>query len=95
VRLQTGRTHQIRVHLQDAGHPIVGDPVYGQDWQRGFTGASGRWADELARQAGRLFLHAARLTFRHPLTEERLAFSSPLPEVLASAVAWARDSMAK
>jgi 23S rRNA pseudouridine1911/1915/1917 synthase len=93
VRLQTGRTHQIRVHLLDAGHPIVGDPVYGRDWQRGFTGAGGRWADELARRAGRLFLHAARLTFRHPITEERLAFSSPLPEVLAAAVDWARHSM--
>jgi len=92
VRLQTGRTHQIRVHLLDAGHPIVGDPIYGQDWQRGFTGAGGRWADELARRAGRLFLHAARLTFRHPVTGGQLAFSSPLPEVLAGAVDWARDS---
>ena len=94
VRLQTGRTHQIRVHLLDAGHPIVGDPIYGRDWQRGFTGAGGRWADELARRSGRLFLHAARLTFRHPMTGERLAFSSPLPAVLAGAVDWARDSTA-
>jgi len=92
VRLQTGRTHQIRVHLQDAGHPIVGDPMYGQDWQRGFTGAGGRWAEELARRSGRLFLHAARLTFSHPMTGERLAFSSPLPGDLAGAVDWARDS---
>ncbi len=94
VRLQTGRTHQIRVHLLDAGHPIVGDPIYGRDWQRGFSGAGGRWADELARRSGRLFLHAARLTFVHPLTEERLAFSSPLPGALAGAVEWARDSTA-
>jgi 23S rRNA pseudouridine1911/1915/1917 synthase len=92
LRLQTGRTHQIRVHLLDVGHPIAGDPVYGRDWQRGFTGAAGRWADEFARRSGRLFLHAARLTFHHPITEERLAFSSPLPEPLAGAVAWARDS---
>ncbi len=94
VRLQTGRTHQIRVHLLDAGHPIVGDPIYGRDWQRGFAGAGGRWADELARRSGRLFLHAARLTFVHPLTEERLAFSSPLPGALAGAVDWARASTA-
>ena len=92
VRLQTGRTHQIRVHLLDAGHPIVGDPIYGDGWQRGFTGAGGRWADELARRAGRLFLHAARLTFRHPVSDERLVFSSPLPGTLAGAVDWARDS---
>ncbi len=92
VRLQTGRTHQIRVHLTDTGHPIVGDPVYGRDWQRGFTGAGGRWAEEFARRAGRLFLHAARLTFRHPVSGERLAFSSPLPEPLAGAVKWARAS---
>ena len=92
VRLQTGRTHQIRVHLLDAGHPIVGDPIYGDGWQRGFMGAGGRWADELARRAGRLFLHAARLTFRHPVSDERLVFSSPLSGTLAGAVDWARDS---
>ncbi len=92
LRLETGRTHQIRVHLADAGHPIVGDPVYGRDWQRGIGGAGGRWAEELARRSGRLFLHAARLGFRHPETGERLTFTCPLPEPLAGAVAWARNS---
>ncbi len=94
VRLHTGRTHQIRVHLLATGHPVVGDPVYGPEWQKGFGGAGGRWADELARRAGRLFLHAAHLSFAHPVTGDRLSFSSPLPEPLSSAVAWARASSA-
>ena len=92
LRLQTGRTHQIRVHLLDLGHPIVGDPVYGRAWERGIMGAGGRWASELARRAGRLFLHSARLSFDHPVSEERLTFTSPLPEPLASALTWARET---
>lgn len=95
LRLHTGRTHQIRVHLQDTGHPIVGDPTYGRDWQKGFTGAGGRWAEEFARRADRLFLHAARLTFSHPVTEERLVFTSPLPDQLGAAVEWARASSSR
>ena len=63
-RLETGRTHQIRVHLAAIGHPVVGDPRYG---------SSG------AVQAPRPFLHAFRLAFDHPATGERVAFSSPLP----------------
>lgn len=92
VRLETGRTHQIRVHLRHLGHPVVNDEVYGPRWEKGFLGAGGRWAEELARRAGRLFLHAARLAFRHPRTGERLSFSSDLPEPLAAAVAWARET---
>ncbi len=94
IRLETGRTHQIRVHLTDLGHPLVGDPVYGSGRERGMSGAGGRWAEELVRRCGRLFLHAARLSFRHPATGERLAFTSRLPSPLAEAVAWARASSA-
>ena len=90
IRLETGRTHQIRVHMADSGHPVVGDPVYGPGWERGMSGAAGVWATEFARRAGRLFLHAARLSFRHPISGESLNFTSPLPEPLASAVEWAR-----
>jgi 23S rRNA pseudouridine1911/1915/1917 synthase len=90
VRLHTGRTHQIRVHLLSLGHPIVGDPVYGPNWERGLLGAGGRWATELRRRSGRLFLHAARLSFVHPVTGEELTFTSALPEPLHSAVEWAR-----
>jgi 23S rRNA pseudouridine955/2504/2580 synthase len=70
VRLLTGRTHQIRVHLAHAGHPVLGDDKYGDfDLNRA-----------LAKQgAKRLLLHARRLAFRHPQTGERLRLESPLP----------------
>lgn len=92
VKLETGRTHQIRVHLHDLGHPVVADPLYAEGWERGFVGAGGRWAEELAARAGRLFLHAARLAFEHPRTGERMTFTAPLPERLDEAVAWARET---
>ena len=59
VTLETGRTHQIRIHLAEAGHPVVGDDVYSRDWQR---------AGNEALPAGRLLLHARRLSFAHPVT---------------------------
>lgn len=71
VRLQTGRTHQIRVHLQAIGHPVCGDPEYGS------AGAHG-----LQRQ----FLHAARLAFEHPVTGAPMDVSSPLPRDLRAAL---------
>ncbi len=74
VRPETGRTHQIRVHLASAGLPIVGDPVYGRAKLAGVA---------LERPA----LHAATLGFTHPRTEESLRFDSPLPEDLAAALA--------
>jgi 23S rRNA pseudouridine1911/1915/1917 synthase len=90
VRLHTGRTHQIRVHLRHMGHPIVGDPIYAARWRNGLTGAGARWAEEFDRRAGRLFLHAARLGFTHPITDEELTFTSELPQPLAAALEWAR-----
>jgi 23S rRNA pseudouridine1911/1915/1917 synthase len=77
ARLETGRTHQVRVHLESAGHPVVGDPVYGM----------GRDPGGLSRQ----FLHAYQLAFRHPITDEELRFESPLPGDLAAALRDARD----
>jgi 23S rRNA pseudouridine1911/1915/1917 synthase len=71
VRLQTGRTHQIRVHLEAIGHPVVGDPVYGA-----------REAYGLERQ----FLHAARLAFDHPVSGTHVDVSSALPADLAAAL---------
>jgi 23S rRNA pseudouridine1911/1915/1917 synthase len=69
ARLETGRTHQIRVHLESAGFPVVGDPVYGRRADR----------HGLARQ----FLHAYRLAFDHPINDgERIDLTSPLPEDL-------------
>jgi 23S rRNA pseudouridine1911/1915/1917 synthase len=70
-RLETGRTHQIRVHLASIGHPVVGDRRYG-----GGAATAAGWHP---LPADRHFLHAATLTFDHPVTGERLAFSSPLP----------------
>jgi 23S rRNA pseudouridine1911/1915/1917 synthase len=92
IRLQTGRTHQVRVHLMSDGHPVVADPIYAAGRERGFAGAGGRWAEELARRAGRLFLHAAHLSFAHPRTRERLTFTSPLPPDLRGALEWARTT---
>ena len=89
IRLETGRTHQVRVHLRALGHPVVGDPIYAPRWERGFVGAGGHWAQEFTRRCGRMFLHAARLVFRHPRTGEEMDFTSPLPEPLRSAAQWA------
>ncbi len=72
VRLQTGRTHQIRVHMRAIGHPVCGDREYGRKDLYG-----------LPRQ----FLHAARLAFTHPVTGEDIDVSSPLPEDLQAALA--------
>lgn len=68
VRPVTGRTHQIRVHLAAAGHPIVGDAVYGRK--------------KLSKRYARLFLHARSISFLHPRTGERLEFAVPLPPEL-------------
>lgn len=70
VKLETGRTHQIRVHLAAIGHPVAGDKTYG------------RRRDALG--VGRQFLHSARLQFSHPMTEKIIEIESPLPEELRS-----------
>jgi len=90
ARLETGRTHQIRVHLTSIGHPVVGDPDYGGGGERGMSGPGRAWARELARHVPRQFLHAYELEFRHPRTGEILRFHSDLPPDLAGAAAWAR-----
>lgn len=84
VRIHTGRTHQIRVHLASIGHPVAGDAVYG-----GTRTPSSRSADarEALRALRRPALHAARLAFTHPATGERVAFESPLPPDLAALLA--------
>ncbi|MBN2390551.1 MAG: RluA family pseudouridine synthase [Anaerolineae bacterium] len=73
VRLLTGRTHQIRVHFAWLGYPLVGDAVYGPAHS--------------PLLAPRQFLHARALTFQHPMTEEKMTFSAPLPDDLAEFLA--------
>ncbi|HEX6926108.1 MAG TPA: RluA family pseudouridine synthase [Longimicrobiaceae bacterium] len=90
ARLETGRTHQIRVHLAHLGHPVVGDPVYGAARERGFSGPARAWAQEFARRVPRQFLHATELRFVHPRSGEEMRFVSELPDELARAAEWAR-----
>jgi 23S rRNA pseudouridine1911/1915/1917 synthase len=77
VRLETGRTHQIRVHLAAIELPVAGDPLYGRPGELGL---------------GRQFLHAARLAFLHPLTGAEIDVTSPLPADLEAALATLRST---
>ena len=87
VRIATGRTHQIRVHLAALGHPVAGDPTYGGRRRPASRRSEARAALEtLARPA----LHAARLAFTHPATGERMSFESPLPADLQELLATLR-----
>jgi 23S rRNA pseudouridine1911/1915/1917 synthase len=75
ARLETGRTHQIRVHFAAIGNPVAGDPRYGHAGRHGLN---------------RQFLHSARLGFTHPITGGRIAADSPLPDDLSAALERAR-----
>lgn len=77
-RLETGRTHQIRVHLASIGHPVMGDPVYGRVRRGRRATLPPHLADRIAA-FGRQALHAAVLGFRHPVTGDKLRFESRLP----------------
>jgi 23S rRNA pseudouridine1911/1915/1917 synthase len=79
--LETGRTHQIRIHLAEAGHPLIGERVYTR-------GLEGRWL-----QAPRLMLHAAVLGFEHPATGKPMRFEEPLPEDMRQVAARLRGGV--
>jgi 23S rRNA pseudouridine1911/1915/1917 synthase len=86
LELHTGRTHQIRVHLEHLGHPIVGDPVYGGGGSRRISGAPRRAAEQLERATPRQALHAAALAFRHPVSGAPLEFQAEWPPDLRDAL---------
>jgi 23S rRNA pseudouridine1911/1915/1917 synthase len=81
---ETGRTHQIRVHLGSIDHPLVGDRVY--RGRRGLNRTMPKGAPKMERHA----LHASKLAFKHPVTGEALSFSSPLPEDMQELLHWLR-----
>ncbi|HEY1938616.1 MAG TPA: RluA family pseudouridine synthase [Candidatus Angelobacter sp.] len=80
VRIETGRTHQIRVHLSSIGHPVAGDTLYGAPGKLLSYGGTGSKPASLERN----FLHAFAIQFRHPITEMPLSFQQPLPAELTS-----------
>jgi 23S rRNA pseudouridine1911/1915/1917 synthase len=77
VKIETGRTHQIRVHLASIGHPVAGDTLYGAPRPESYLGTSSKVAS-----LERNFLHAFELQFRHPISNRPLSFQQPLPAEL-------------
>ena len=89
VKIETGRTHQIRVHLSSVGHPVAGDTLYGASGatrEPGYLGTASKSAS-----LGRHFLHSSGLQFEHPIKNTRLSFNQPLPAELQAFLRCIRD----
>ena len=89
VRLETGRTHQIRVHLSEAGYPLLGDTVYGGEGR--VNNLKDPQLRKLVKELGRQALHASTLGFVHPASGEFLEFTTPLPEDMQRIVAYLEE----
>ncbi|HEX9111699.1 MAG TPA: RluA family pseudouridine synthase [Terriglobales bacterium] len=93
LKIETGRTHQIRVHMSSLGHPVVGDTLYGAPGELRTQSGKRRAAGAPATLAlGRNFLHSAKLELAHPRTEERLSFSRELPGELEALLSQLRTA---
>lgn len=90
VILETGRTHQIRVHMAHAGHPLVGDPLYGG--RRQLTAGLSATQRAALQTFGRQALHAAKLEFEHPVSGKLVSVESPLPRDFTTLLACLRDA---
>jgi len=92
VRIETGRTHQIRVHMASISHPVVGDTLYGAPAKIiALPLSTTRKAAREVLELGRNFLHAAELEFTHPISGKLVKLASPLPEDLEYFLAQLRD----
>jgi 23S rRNA pseudouridine1911/1915/1917 synthase len=88
-RLETGRTHQIRVHMAHIRHPLIGDPLYGGAFR--LPKAASENLVETLRAFKRQALHAEKLSFTHPVTQQPMAFESPLPADMVALIGSLRD----
>ena len=86
---QTGRTHQIRVHLSSIGHPLLGDPLYGRKGRP--NAIHDPFLKECVKRMNRQALHAHRLEFTHPRTGERVQFISPIPQDMKEVLEWLKS----
>lgn len=93
IKLQTGRTHQIRVHLSFTGHPVLGDPDYGgrQKWVRGISPAHRNFCSHLLKLIDRQALHAKKLGFIHPRTEGYVDYETDLPQDIGNVLRELRE----